>query len=263
MAQSDLTQADYRPTAYADSTWEMVDNIHSGEEFFPLEVQVISATQQPFDPMFANFGGISSDRSTKRWHLPEHLAQKTQAEKEHEVVEEKRQSFTDEELALLRKQLVSEGRQAAIDEIERRKKAENEGWEKRLSGLFHDLDKQMKERLEAVERKAVDLAVAISKKLIDGVVEINPEYVLKIVTEALGLSGGATIHRVRISPQDMEFMEVVGAARHLKEYDGTWKFEADETVRAGCIVETSAGEIDYQLDAAWERVRDNILKVMR
>jgi flagellar biosynthesis/type III secretory pathway protein FliH len=49
----------------------------------------------------------------------------------------------------------------------------------------------------------------------------------------------------------------------MKEYDGSWSFVQDETIRAGCVVETSSGEVDFRLDQAWERIKDNVVKVLR
>jgi len=54
----------------------------------------------------------------------------------------------------------------------------------------------------------------------------------------------------------------MGIARMLKEYDGTWLFEADEGIKSGCVVETSAGVVDFQLDQAWERVAGNVVRVI-
>ena len=114
-----------------------------------------------------------------------------------------------------------------------------------------------------MERQAVELALQVARKIIEQAVEINPEYIIPIIREAITSSGSAIIRKVRISPQDMEFVEYAGLRKQLKEFDGSWDFEADESIRSGCIVETSASQIDYQLDKAWERVRDQVVKVIR
>jgi flagellar biosynthesis/type III secretory pathway protein FliH len=118
----------------------------------------------------------------------------------------------------------------------------------------------MNQELQALEASAVKLAVEIGEKIVGHAVEINPEYITNIVRQALGKAGGAAIKTVRVSPQDLEFIQVVGVAKQLKEFDGTWAFEADDTIRAGCVVSTSAGEVDFQIDKAWERMRDAVLK---
>ena len=114
-----------------------------------------------------------------------------------------------------------------------------------------------------IERHAVELAVDMARNIIEGAVEINPEYIIPIIREAIQMAGGATIERVRVSPEDMEFIEVIGVAKRLKEHDGSWNFEADPEIKSGCVVDTSAGQVDYQLDQAWARARDEVLKLTR
>ena len=89
---------------------------------------------------------------------------------------------------------------------------------------------------------------------------INPEYITQIVKEAVRSVGGASILRVRVSPEDMEFIKVVGLSEQLGELAKGWAFEADATIKSGCIVDSSAGEADFQLDRAWERIRAGVIK---
>jgi flagellar biosynthesis/type III secretory pathway protein FliH len=61
----------------------------------------------------------------------------------------------------------------------------------------------------------------------------------------------------------MEFIEVVGVKKNLRGFDGTWNFESDPTIKSGCVVESSAGEIDFQLDKAWERIQTAVVRAAR
>ena len=38
-----------------------------------------------------------------------------------------------------------------------------------------------------------------------------------------------------------------------------WTFEPDESIHIGCVVVTAAGEVDFNLDKAWERIRKQAL----
>jgi flagellar biosynthesis/type III secretory pathway protein FliH len=127
-------------------------------------------------------------------------------------------------------------------------------------GVLTDLQAQTKELLQRHEQQALSLALEIANKIIHFAVEINPEYLLPLVREALEHAAGARVRRVRLSPQDMEFIQVIGGASQIKDFDGTWEFVADPTIRTGCVVESSAGEIDFQLDRAWERVREQVVR---
>jgi len=259
-----LSQGSYRETPYQDSSWEIIGEDIRHEHFVPMDVEVFSYEEASVDAMFADFGGRSkAGDGGKRWHLPEHLAYQSEEEKSKKNAQEEQLSFTPAQLEEIKSAAREEGRRLAVEEIAMRQQEKLSQIERHLAETLNDLTKQLREHQERLERDCVDLAIKIARKIIDGAVEINPEYIIPIVREALQLAGGAAIQKVRISPQDMEFIELVGISRHLKEYDGSWQFEADSTIRAGCVIETSAGEIDYQLDQAWERVQDNILKVVR
>jgi flagellar biosynthesis/type III secretory pathway protein FliH len=133
--------------------------------------------------------------------------------------------------------------------------------EERYGEVLRDIGNQLNESLEGIEQQAVSLAVAISEKLVGTIVDVNPEYILEIVREALKLTGGSSIKTVRVSPQDLEFFNMVKLSKEFKQYDGSWSFQADDTVKAGCIVESSSGQVDYDISRAWQRIADQVVKV--
>lgn len=256
-------QAAYRETPYRPESWEVVGECDLGNDFQPMEVEVIAGAKLTTDPMFADYGGITKARSTTRYHVPEGAQELygIQEEQGEEVAVEKI-SLTEEELQALKAEALEAGRQAAMTELKEVEKQRWDALEKRFSTIVNDLVSQTKQYLVTIERSAVELTLEIANKLIGHAVEINPEYIIDIVNTAIGKAGGAAVKTVRVSPEDMEFIEVVGIARKIKEYDGSWQFESDASVRSGCIVQTTAGEIDFQLDVAWERIKEQVLKVL-
>ena len=120
---------------------------------------------------------------------------------------------------------------------------------------------QIQQEVEAVERRAVEFALQVARKLVGTIVEINPEYILQVIKDAVKLTGGATIKAIRVSPQDLEFIKMLSPERQFKEFDGSWSFQPDDTIRAGCVVETSSGEIEFDLDKTWERINESVTKV--
>jgi len=133
--------------------------------------------------------------------------------------------------------------------------------EERYRTIIDDMGGQIRQEVEAVERRAVEFAIQVARKLVGTIVEINPEYILQVIQDAVKLTGGATIKAIRVSPQDLEFLKMLSPERQFKEFEGSWSFLADETIRAGCIVETSSGEIEFDLDKTWERIRESVTKV--
>jgi flagellar biosynthesis/type III secretory pathway protein FliH len=133
--------------------------------------------------------------------------------------------------------------------------------EERYRAIIDDMGGQIRQEVEAVERRAVEFAIHVARKLVGTIVEINPEYVLEVIQEAVKVTGGAIIKAIRVSPQDLEFLKMLSPERQFKEFDGSWSFQSDETIRAGCVVETSAGEVEFDLDKTWERIRESVTKI--
>jgi len=133
--------------------------------------------------------------------------------------------------------------------------------EERYRTIIDDMGGQIRQEVEGVERRAVEFAIQVARKLVGTIVEINPEYILQVIQDAVKLTGGATIKAIRVSPQDLEFIKMLSPEKQFKEFDGSWSFQSDDTIRAGCVVETSSGEVEFDLDKAWERIKESVTKV--
>jgi flagellar biosynthesis/type III secretory pathway protein FliH len=261
------TVESYKPTPYEDSSWKIVGEFINQDYFEPMQFRTMSTDGLVTDPMFSNYGGLEDAKTTGlRAHAPSGQqkfapTRKRGAEQVEvsalEQLKQQHQRELAEAVASAREQALEEGRQAAEAEFTERMQA----LENRYAEVLRDISSQLNESLDGIENQAVTLAVAISEKLVGAIVDINPEYILSIVRDALQLAGTAQIRKVRVSPQDLEFFNLLKLNKEFKEYDGSWSFEPDETVKAGCIVETSAGEVDYDLDAAWHRIAEQVVKV--
>ncbi len=256
-------QVKYNPTPYADEEYEVIGQVSDQDAFLPMSIAHIPTAAKTVDHMFQDYGGIPKEQTRERWHLPEHLAFQHKKKLDQKVVQATLISFTEEELEALK----AEERQAAFDEghkqgfEESQKKILDVGDE--LHKVMKDLAQQLLEKIEDIEKEAVALAIKISKKIIDEAVEINPEYISAVVQEAISNSGNATIRKIRVSPADLEFVEYVGLHEKLGGAEAGWEFVADESVHSGCVLETVAGEVDYDLENAWERIRKHVVKLLR
>lgn len=265
--ESVISQATYQPTPYSDSSWEIVGEKVETTEFVPMGIELLPRTYAFVDPMFADYGGDPGSTQESRWHLPEELAaqfnemQRTGGLPATEE-QEKQITLTEDELEAIKQQAFMEGQQAGLEAAVSANAERMELAETRMVQMMEDLQKQVGQHSRMIERQGVDLAMKIALKIVHETVSINPEYIVPVVTEALGLAGTASIRRVRVSAQDLEFIKLVGLEKNVKEFDGTWQFIVDDTVKNGCIVETSAGQIDFQLDPAWERIKDKVVKVI-
>lgn len=260
-----VTTLNYEGTNYQDAAYEIVGQSPSDEVFVPMKLNVVkSDAEQSSDPMFSDYGGKVTEDNDSIWHLPEGV--RFVSEEEAKEVEDQHQ---DEETKL--QQLLEAARREGFEQAKAEAEAQSqEQYNERLNQLqtglqtiLKDLNAQLNERLRTIEKRAVQLAVNITEKLVPHAVEINPEYIVSILREGLELAATAVIKKIRVSPADLEFINVVGVREMLAEYEGAWEFVADDTIRAGCVIETSAGEVEFDLDSAWQRVKENIARIVR
>jgi flagellar biosynthesis/type III secretory pathway protein FliH len=218
---------DYATSAEQEEEHEVVDPLHEQgfAESMPAEAMELE-TERPADPEMDADGA-------------EALAS------------------SEDELAALKEQAYAEGLAAGRSELSDAKAQ----IEARYEELFADAQAQFTEALRNAERQAVELSFQVAQKLIGTVLESDRSYIQEVITQALQAAAGSDVIRIRVSPQDFEFLSLndVAAAIQAKR-GGTWKFERDDSIRAGCIVSTNAGEIDFDLDASWGRMRDKVLR---
>ena len=263
-SKTSLSQATYRGTPYNDSAWEVVGEPPKSLTFEPMPFQVIAEGEKVIDPMFADYGGVEKGKAKLRWHLPKGVVYAgPQEEQEAAVEEEQGVKLTEDELQQLQSTAFQQGYEEGQKLAQETVAQEKSKMERTIVQAFKDLQVQVDENVASLEKRAVELALQVSKKIIEQSVEINPEYVVQVIKEAIGLSGTAVVKNIRVSPQDYEFIEVVGLAKDLKKEDSVWEFTADPAIKAGCVVETSAGEIDYQLDVAWERIKNKVVRLLK
>jgi flagellar biosynthesis/type III secretory pathway protein FliH len=262
--ENSLTQASYKPTQYLDQSWEVIGQIEENPVFESLEIPVVSTSEDVFDPMFADYGGRTKDGLEKRLHQPAHLStgRATEERKKALLEDESKIKISEQDLKKLIAEAEERGKSLGLALAIEEQNSKLANIENRIFEVVKDIGHQLAENIQHIEREAAELAIAISKKIFNQAVEVNPEYIINIIDESIQQAGSASIKKIKISPEDMEFINVVGISKRLREFDERWQFEADATVKAGCIVETSAGTIDFQLDKAWERLKDQIVKVL-
>jgi flagellar biosynthesis/type III secretory pathway protein FliH len=262
MASSSASgQQRYTPTQYEANTWEIIGEYQETQYFIPDQFQVLGGQTLTVDPMFANYGGLPPP-AEHRTHAPVSLTEMSSsvtATQEEEI--DTRIKIEPQELERIVAQAREEGRVAALEDAIMAHQSQLEQLRQQIDTIIQDIHRQTQEQQRALEAQALELSLSITDKLISHAVEINPEYLVPILSEALSKVGTASIQKVRVSPEDLEFINIIGIESRIREFDGSWTFEADPSVRSGCVVETTAGQIDYQLDQAFERVRDQIIKI--
>ena len=116
------------------------------------------------------------------------------------------------------------------------------------------------ETASELERRAVELGMALASKVLAGALSVEPERVLDSVQGALrGIVERERI-TVLVNPDDMEI--VSGAIEGVKASLGGIEHcvvEAERRVaRGGCIVRTPVGDVDARVDTKLERAAEVI-----
>jgi flagellar biosynthesis/type III secretory pathway protein FliH len=256
----------FKPKAFEPTSWKVISQDAPGDAFEPLLVATLNEGKVMTDPMFEDYSEISPDATLVE--ATEVAPQLDEESFDEEVVaaselEELARHHQEEVAALqdeherklndVRAEAVEQGRSEALEQLK--------AIEANYASLIEDLNTQIVEKMGEVERQAVEFAVQVARKLMGVAIEANPEYIVPVIREAIQLTGGASIKAIRVSPPDLELIAKLVPERQFKEFDGTWSFIGDENIRHGCVVETNAGNAEYDLEKAWERVKEQVLKV--
>ena len=269
----------YSPTPYTDASWAAL-NPHSGKAgFAPLTPEAVAAQQAVTDSFFADYtdmrrrqrtagpeGYSASGRDGSAGAPGSEEMESVLGPMTEEHIREIRESAMAQgraEEQQVRERLIEEARGAAQEEARRAAQAEfdaqSRALQESMSTTLEDIKAQAVEHVRAVEEKAADLAVKIARKLIGAVAEGTKEHIMPLVKEAVTLAGSTDVRKIRVSPRDYEFIQGMKAAQAGDSQAAPWVFEADDSIRIGCVVETSSGDIDFDLEKAWERIRDQIV----
>ncbi len=127
-----------------------------------------------------------------------------------------------------------------------------------LQTALGDLQRQTEEIARAVERDAVELAIALAAKIVAGTLEVQPERVLDTVAGALRRIADRRRITVLVDPADLEV--VSGAIGELEARTGgveLCEVQADRRVgRGGAVVRTLESEVDATVHTQLERARE-------
>jgi flagellar assembly protein FliH len=121
-----------------------------------------------------------------------------------------------------------------------------------------EIDKLKKNLLLSAEREAVELSLAVAKKIVCHEVSVNRDVVIKVVREAVKKVGDYKKVKIRLSPSDVSFIkEAKKTIPELEESLKGFLVEKDETIMSGgCLIETDMGDIDARIDKQLQIVED-------
>lgn len=242
---------------FVESSWQIIGECQERSDFEVCQFTRISSEQIKTDPLFKDFDG-SVAGSERRFEAAGRARRGIEEEVNVEVA--KRMQQHEAEVMRRIEQARAEGRAEGVVEAQAQGEAQLRELHEGVQGVLQDIQTQLNESIVSLERQAVELAVMIAEKVVGSVIEHNPEGILDIVKVAIDESGAAAIEAIRVSQRDYEFLIARNAAKELSPSESGWSFVADPTIRSGCVVKMRGSQVEYQLDAAWDRIRAQVLK---
>jgi flagellar assembly protein FliH len=110
---------------------------------------------------------------------------------------------------------------------------------------------------EALERHAVDLALALAEKALQAALEVDPERVVDVVRGAMRLLVEREDVTVYVNPLDVDVVrEAVDGQADGPRVE---VLEERRVARGGAVLRTSVGEVDARLDAKLEQAREVLI----
>lgn len=182
----------------------------------------------------------------------------TDSEDRIEQEVQKRLAAAQEEREQMLAQVQQTAYTKALEDARAEFEASKNEYQTRFDTLIEDVRSQASETCRDNEQQAVELAFQIAKKLLGSVVADHREYIHEVISEALKAAANTEITSIRVSPQDYQFLTSLSSASDSSHVERTWKLESDDSIGAGCIVVTPAGDIDFDLEKSWARMREKV-----
>ena len=129
--------------------------------------------------------------------------------------------------------------------------------QERIDGLLGQLGDELERSREAMAAQLVDLACEIARQVVRRELATQPDQVVDVTREALGLLVQDSSPRViRLNPDDLALMQAArepDAARDHPESPLVLRADPD-ILRGGCVVESAGSVIDATVQRRWQRV---------
>lgn len=156
----------------------------------------------------------------------------------------------------LQRQAFEQGRVKGLDEGRAQCQAKVEEELKRAIHLANQIGRARVAAMEERDRDIVEVALAISQKIILREVEADKEFIVRQVRQILGLLLNKTLVTLKVHPQDLLILEPLHDALRTEFLDGEHlKIEGDEDMQLGdCLVEQAGLQLDARLQQQLETV---------
>ena len=156
----------------------------------------------------------------------------------------------------LQQQAFEQGRQKGIEEGRAQCQAKVEEELKRAIHLANEIGRARVSALEEQDRDIVEVALAISQKIILREVETDKEFLVRQVRQILELLLNKSLVTLKVNPHDIESLDSLHQQLGAEFVEGDHLvIEADESVeQGGCLVEQPSLQLDARLQQQLETI---------
>ena len=128
----------------------------------------------------------------------------------------------------------------------------------KLGKAFDEVNQIKTNLSKYTEIEAVNLSIAIAKKIVGNEISINKNVILNIVKEALKKVDGHETIKIKVNPTENHILEenkidikkIAGCVQNIE-------IICDEHIAlGGCIVETNIGDIDARIEKQFQVIED-------
>ncbi len=121
-----------------------------------------------------------------------------------------------------------------------------------------ELDNVKKKIYLNAEKKTLDLAMAIARKIVSHEIQSNRDVLLSIIQEALERVVDNEDITIKLNPEDFKYInDSKQALRNMIDQYANITFKADASITGGgCLIETKMGEIDARIDRQFKVIEE-------
>jgi len=127
-----------------------------------------------------------------------------------------------------------------------------------------DLEKKMLFWYSELQKKVLPLALQAAKKIVSQQLSLDPETIVRIVSETLKSVKQSPDITIYVNKLDKEILAANKPAlkKNLEQVKTFTIQERDDIEQGGCVIETDSGIINAKIDKLWESLEHAFQKYM-
>lgn len=144
------------------------------------------------------------------------------------------------------KQGFQDGKSEALQELESKYLA--------MKTIFDKWNEDKSKFLSELESDAVELAIAIEKKIVGYEIQKSKEPLRHVIHNALNMINNKKRLRIRVSSEDEEYFKQ-GVMEFKKTIGEDITVVCDHNIdQGGCVIETGLGDVDASMQTRWDMI---------